>query len=247
MPRYVEPEHKASCTVTFRLTTKDRRLMEYLAEVLGVSQTELLRQFLAAKAELLGIEDAPTKPRPRRGRPRLEPATSRPAPRPAPAEAAAPAPLASAPRSAPRIAEMADIPIVVEEEPATRPGPATLSTLATAFREHFSGRADGTRRELEDCLFFLTAQSHSGGPLLSGGLALDELTPEILAHLRERIRAMNERVARKNLHLTYLRMMLQFAARDERFSLRPSLGDSIPPFTAVEVATGMFKGRPPGE
>lgn len=232
MPRYVSPESKAACTVTFRLTYGDRRLLEHLAQSLGTTQTDLFRALLLAKANDLGLSAPPPKERPRRGRPKQE------------------APSAPAPQ-APQAFLTQDIPINVVEQRAQplpeEPRSTTLRELVREFREHFSGRAEGTRRELEDALRVFTVEAFGDGPLLPLALPLAELTLERLAHLRESIRAMDERVARKNLQLTYLRMMLQFGARHPLLTLPPGLAEAIPPFTALEVATGMFKGRPPGE
>ncbi|MCU0664778.1 MAG: hypothetical protein MUC50_20950 [Myxococcota bacterium] len=252
MPRYVSLEKRASCTVTFRLTVDERRLLEHLAQVLGVSQTDLVRELLRGKAVALGLESVPSKPRPRRGRPR---GVAKDAPALGDALPLAGTTALRLTEESPRVeaAPMSaavglEIPIIVEHDQRAeqRPEP-TVAALVQAFREHFSSRAEGTRRELDEALRFFTAKSGAMDPLLHPDMLLSRLEPSVLSQVRERVRAWDERVARKNLHLTYLRMMLQFGARDARFGLAPTLTESIQPLTAIEVATGLFKGRPPGE
>jgi hypothetical protein len=141
-----------------------------------------------------------------------------------------------------------EIPIIVEHEASLSiEKPATLEVLIAAFREHFSSRAEGTRREMEEALRFFTVSFDESIPLLDPQLPLERLEPLLLDRLRDRVRALDETLARKNLYLTYLRMMLQFGARDPRFALSSDLTQSILPLTAIEAATGLFKGRTPGQ
>lgn len=249
MPRYVPPEKKASCTVSFRLTVEERRLLEHLSEVLGLSQTDLLRQLLRGRANALGIEEVPARPRPRRGRPRVVtkvmPSSEAGAETPSLVLSGPPVPGEDTPLTASAVVE---IPIIVEHDTSLSiEKPATLEVLIAAFREHFSSRAEGTRRDMEEALRFFTVSLDESIPLLDPRLPLVRLEPQLFDRLRDRVRGLDETLARKNLYLTYLRMMLQFGVRDPRFALSSELTQSILPLTAIEAATGLFKGRPPGQ
>ena len=113
---------------------------------------------------------------------------------------------------------------------------ATLAGLIARFRGTFGDRGEGTRRELEEALRFFTEPEGDGpAPILPSEVPVGALTPERLAAVRERVRVAPTRLSRKNLYLTYLRMLLHFGFKRGEISIDASPGAELRPITAVEV------------
>lgn len=207
MANYRKPSDKASETVTFRLRPDERRLFEHLAEISGTGLSGLLRSLIIRRAGELGIDQAP-EPRPRRGPGR--------------------------PRK-PREPAAAVLEEVVSQPPAPALAP-TFSDIIDGFLEHFGDRGEGTRRELAETVDFLTA-ARDGGPILPREAAVAKIDSGGLAAARERIAALDLRMPRKNLYLTYLRMMLHFAVKQPgpRPAVNPVL--DLEPFTLRELGS----------
>lgn len=144
---------------------------------------------------------------------------------PGPDSAAAPeAPLA--PPAAPRRA------------PSRRRGKAeAFRDLVERYRDHYGGRSEGTIRDLEETIEFLTDES-AGQPLIPLDLPLGELTSNRLVALRAALGATPLRFAKKNLHLTYLRMMLHFGVKQPDVSLYLNPALDLKPFTIGETDDG---------
>jgi len=229
MSNYKAPEKKASETVTFRMTLGERKLLEHLAELENRSLTDMVRHLIASHAERNGIRELPPpKPRRKPGRPsRAEAARL-----PTPAQEALP--------DAPQAPETAAAPPPVREK--------TFGHLVAHFRKHYAGRADGTRKELEATLAFLTGED-GGEPLLPPDLPLEALTSEKLAEVREAMALTDLRLAKKNLHLTYLRMMMHFAVKEEAIAVTVNPAVDLKPFVLSEMPDSwpFFSGPSPAK
>lgn len=112
--------------------------------------------------------------------------------------------------------------------------PAVFGDLAARFRESFVHRADGTKRELEESIQFLCRASEERAPIIPLQLPLCELTAERLAEVRQAVRKADARLAKKNLYLTYLRMMLHFGVKASDIDLRINPSRELPPLSIVE-------------
>ncbi|MCP4678849.1 MAG: hypothetical protein GY854_25850 [Deltaproteobacteria bacterium] len=212
MANYKHPNDRASETVTFRLTLDERRLFDHLAKRDKKSRTDLLRHLLIARAEQLGIDELPAAPRTKRpGRQKERPDMSLPATEPA-------------------------TPIVraTVDSVAPRGQGLVFSDLIERFRVHFADRAEGTRKELEETIRFLSI-GEEGAPLLPLDLYLRDLTSSKLRDVRNAMTRMNLRVAKMNLHLTYLRMMLHWAVKQPDIGLSVNPGLDLKSFTVSEV------------
>ena len=102
-----------------------------------------------------------------------------------------------------------------------------FSQLLGLFREHFSGRAEGTKKELEETIRFLCNDA-KGEPILAHDTPLGALTSETLKQVRTAVMQSEVRLAKKNLHLTYLRMILHFGVKREVFRLNVNPADCLP-------------------
>ena len=119
---------------------------------------------------------------------------------------------------------------------APAPIPGSFGGLAARFQATFAERGEGTRRELEATLRFLTEPaSGAPAPLLPADLPLAELTPPRLAALRAALLSSPLRLSRKNLHLTYLRMLLNFAVKRREVAADLNPGAALRPLTALEA------------
>ncbi len=211
MTHYKNPEHKASETVTFRLTIEERRLLDYLSEIEQKSLTDLIRHLLFQEAVSKGITEVPPPPpKKKRGRPKMKP----------PKESIPQAP----------VFEAEDF----EDNPKPNHGEMTFFDLVEKFRNHFSGRAEGTKKELKETIQFLV-ESSKGEPLLSFDMPLAELTSEKLREVRDTMRTMDIRMAKKNLHLTYLRMMLHWAVKQTNIALSINPALDLKSFSISEI------------
>ena len=217
MANYKHPSERASETVTFRLTVDERHLLNHLAEIEEKSLTELIRQLLVEQGKRMGIEEVPLphKVRKRVERPKAQAPVQRPTPTPHPQPASIP----PGPRPVSSVSNS---------------GAMTVGDLVDQFREHFSKRAEGTRKELEETVSFLCHEG-DGEPLLPPTMALRELTSEKLAQVREKVMKLDLRVAKKNLHLTYLRMLLHWAVKQAEIDLIVNPALDLRPFTLSEI------------
>ncbi|HUT76321.1 MAG TPA: hypothetical protein VM285_01455 [Polyangia bacterium] len=232
MANFRKPSDKASETVTFRLRPAERRLFEHLAEVGGIGLSELLRSLILRRAGELGINQAPA-PLPRRG-------PGRPRKLRTPA-AAAPAPEVDSPGATPM-----EVSIPVAPPRAAPSLGASFSDIIDRFLEHFGDRGEGTRRELAETVDFLTA-ARDGGPILPRETAVEEIDSACMEAARERIAALDIRMSRKNLYLTYLRMMMHFAVK--RPGPRPAVNPvlDLEPLTMRELGSWPAPSCPAGE
>jgi hypothetical protein len=110
----------------------------------------------------------------------------------------------------------------------------TFGDLVVQFRASFSTRAEGTKKELEEMIIFLCDESQ-GAPLIAFEMPLYDLTSAKLKQVRDNMMQMAIRVAKKNLHLTYLRMMLHWAVKQENIDLKLNPALDLKPFTITEV------------
>lgn len=234
MANFKSPDDRASETVTFRLTLEERRLLDHLAGLGQVTLTDLLRDLLRKEASRLGVEAVPEKPpRRRRGRPKRRAK-----------ELAEPwIGALETPRTLtlePKAEDGYEIPLPLYRAQAPReltaPPENTLGDIVARFRKHFSTRAEGTRQELEETIRFLTSPSQEGGPaLLPLETTYEELTPERLKEMRNAMKDLTIRVAKKNLHLTYLRMMLHWAVKEPDIALEINPALQLKSFTLKEL------------
>ncbi len=91
---------------------------------------------------------------------------------------------------------------------------------------------------MESTLGFLTSGAGASGPLLALDLPLAEVTSAKLSGVRKQMAALDLRLAKKNLHLTYLRMMMHFAVKDEAIELPISPALDLKAFSLSEVPGG---------
>ncbi len=220
MSRYKHPEDRASETVTFRLTIREREILENLARAENKSRTDLIRHLLVQRANELGIEDSPVEPR---SQTRQKPER----------------PKQTMPEEDVRTERKRVERVYREREPQGD----SFGDLCEMFRRHFSHRAEGTRKELDDTIQFL-GDSSDRAPLLPRNLPLDELTSECLRTVRNAMATMDLRVAKKNLHLTYLRMMLHWAVKQPSIDLNVNPALDLKPFTISEMPENWPVHRP---
>jgi hypothetical protein len=219
MSTYKKPSEKATETVTFRLTRDERALLGHLAELENATLTDLVRTLVTQRAKELNITEIPEPPPKRRpGRPRYKQVPPPTSPIVPPQSVAPP-------------------PITASWIPEPSHTLITIGDLVTRYRDHFSDRAEGTRRELDDTLRLLTG-SGDYPPLVESQMQLTELNSNHVSTIRENIRAMKIRFARKNLHLNYLRMMLHFAIKTEDIKIRVNPAEDLRPLTITESPDG---------
>ncbi len=238
MTNYQPIEKKATEAVTLRLTKHEKNTLIHLAEIGKESMTDVVRSLLSDRANALGIDKIPEPQKKRRpGRPRIKSlpqvnplATARP-------EAIHRSVITVKPYD---ILNPAPSTPSVPPVPKKTPEPS-FGVLVASFREYFSHRAEGTRRELEETIEFLCG---GNTPLLPQDIPLRLLTSSRLQRLREDMRVLEEvRVAKKNLHLTYLRMMLHWAVKQPNIALNLNPALDLKPFTILETKGGWYGGR----
>ena len=258
MPLYRSPEERASETVTIRLTQQEKALLDYLAGLEGKTLTDLIRGLVARRAEELEVFEVPTAPRKRRpGRPKkkrpveavAENLISGSAPE---SDAEISAPSVPPPSVPPMADQTAHQRALISSNPvrhlllrdADAEGPATtFYELLVRFHKSFAHRAEGTKKELEDTIEFLCFGGDTA--IIPPDTPLSAITSERLKEIRQTIQNADIRFAKKNLHLTYLRMMLHFGVkeRDVDFHVNPS--GELEPLTITESNEGwrFFSGR----
>jgi hypothetical protein len=192
MPIYKEAADKATETATFRLTRREKQLLDFLASAEHLTITDLLRRMIAERAERQGtlpdFDAAPFRRRP--GRPRKI-AVQTPAVRHfEPVSSSVPAPMPTTPLPAGPAT-----PSFSEPHP-----PMTFGMLTDSFRTHFASRAEGTRAEFEETLVFVKEHFSVDG-LLKSDTPLQAIDGERLGRIRDRIRTADIRFPRKNLYL----------------------------------------------
>ncbi len=224
MANYKKPEERASHTVTFRLTLKERQLLDGLAKQEKKSLTGLLRFLLVDRATRLDLLDE------------LQDSPQRPTPPSDPAKS---------------IGRATDHPVQPPVQPtvatesviSTRPAESvTFGDLILRFSKTYSGRAEGTQKELRETIDFLCSRE-SPGPLIDQATVLDEITTDTLVKMRESVKMLDMRLAKKNLHLTYLRMMLHWATKQDNVSIKANPARDLKPFTLSELPNA-WPGRP---
>jgi len=184
-------------------------MLDHLAALSAVGLTDLFRSLLSQRASEMGVAEAPpaaTRRRPGRPPGRKHGAATPAIPAPEPARAEADA-----------------------------AAPERFDQLAARFRSHSSGRAEGTRRDIDETIRFLTEKGEEGA-IIPASTPLSGIDMSTLARARDRIRRADVRFPRKNLYLTYLRMLFQWAARQPEIDLDLPPEDLLRPLTAREVA-----------
>lgn|GEM_PF-5550711 len=236
MPLYKKPQDKATETATFRLTRREKQLLHYLAQRAELTATDWVRLMIAQGAagldEQPDLDALPARRKP--GRPKKKRATAHHVPQATAAHPEAPAP-------APQTAEPPQVLPAPQPAPGPQAPPAlsdapllSLGDLIAAFRAHFATRSEGTRAEFEEAIgFFLTPQH--GAAILDERMPLRAFDAAHLANIREYMRTAELRFPRKNLYLTYLRMLFQFALR-QGVTLPIVPTRDLAPLTAKEVS-----------
>jgi hypothetical protein len=212
MTNYKKPELRATETVTFRFTLGEKLLLGKLAKAEKKTKTDLIRELIARRAEQTGVY------------------TSEPE-----------SPIIRPERFRKYVFKENGVDVTASEtvqeggiSDSCESG-MTFGELVNRFREHFSDRADGTRKELDDTVRFFCKEDHDGEKLLSLNTPLQELTSQKLMDIRNKMIGTDLRMAKMNLHLTYLRMMLHFAAKQSSIYLSINPGDYLKPFTVSEI------------
>jgi hypothetical protein len=214
MANHKRPGEKASETVTFRLTVDERALLDHLAQADGVTLTDLFRSLIAARAAEAGIEEPPPPmPRRRPGRPRKRVAT-------APGLDAPAKPSLETPVS----------PVSQERPPAV----PSFGDLLRRFESGFADRSESTRAEFNATIAWLT-DAADGEPLVARSTPLTAIGSARLLRIRDRLKDLELRVAQKNLHLTYLRMLFAFAVKEPDMPLDFDPDAELAPLTAKEI------------
>ncbi len=208
MVNFKEPQHRASETATFRFTREDKALLADLSRIEGCSRTELLRRLLRERAMR---SDSPAWD----GRlPEV------------PAEFQAPPEILTPP-----VEEAVAVP---DEEPVVI---STFGQLLFEFQAHSGVRGARVQQELDDTVRFVTG-ADGGEALLSKELSLQSINGTMLQDVREKIRVRQLRFPAKNLHLTYLRMIFNFAVtRGLLTGVDPA--EDLRSLTAREVADAL--------
>jgi hypothetical protein len=246
---------KAVETVTFRLTQKEKRLLEYVASVENKTNTDLIKDLVLEKAEELNIKELPPLPiKKRPGRPKKIRADK--------TDAASHTELIetdyreneknfkSVKEEAAKKSEIAIVSESVISPQQTNPenstdtvistvktaekGPLSLDYLATAFKNHFASRSEGTKRELKDALDYLIYNNNLN-EFVTASMQLNELNEQHLAALRTSLKDAVLKFSKKNLYLTYLRMMLQWGMK-KGYLKEMDLNSCLKGFSAREVA-----------
>ncbi len=194
------------------MTVNEKRLLDHLAFRAETTLTDLFRDLLAQRAREIEVEELPPEPvRRRPGRPRKTPIETK---------TAVPAtPLT---------------PVSEPEEDVNAPM-ATFGELVEGFRGHFSDRAEGTRKELDEAIRYLRDNTALTA-LLRRNMPLSDLTSDRLASVRDAMKNMEMRFSKRNLHLTYLRMMLQWAMRQPDVTLNIDPKTDLEAFSIKEIS-----------
>jgi hypothetical protein len=216
MVNYKDSGERARETATFRFTSYEKQLLAHLADVQGMTQTALIRALLAERADQLGIVSLPEPP-PRRkpGRPRKV------------------VPLVEETEPDEITPEDLDISerLYVESNIST----GTVGDLIVRFQTFFLIRGEKMQHELEETIRFITGIT-ANEIFLSPGQPLSDIDAAFLTQLRERVKDADIRFPQKNLHLTYLRMMFNFAVKEALVEADIQPMETLRSFTAKEVA-----------
>ncbi len=119
----------------------------------------------------------------------------------------------------------------------------TFYDLVVRFHKSFAHRAEGTKKELEDTIEFLCFGGESA--IIPPETPLGTLTAERLQEIRKFIQVAELRFAKKNLHLTYLRMMLHFGVKERDIDYHVNPSGVLEPLTITESNEGwrFFTGQ----
>jgi hypothetical protein len=220
MVNYKDSGERAKETATFRFTSYEKRLLAHLADVQGMTQTALIRTLLAERADQVGIVSLP-EPSPRRkpGRPKK----------------ILPPVLETEEENEPDEVLPEDLDISERLYVRSNISTDTVGELIVRFQTFFQIRGEKMQHELESTIRFITGIT-ANEVYLSPAQPLADIDAPFLARLRERVKDADIRFPRKNLHLTYLRMMFNFAVKEELIGNDLQPMETLRSFTAKEVA-----------
>jgi hypothetical protein len=111
----------------------------------------------------------------------------------------------------------------------------TIGDLIVRFQTFFRMRGEKMQMELENTVQFITGVS-SDEVYLSPEQPLSDIDASFLAGLRDRVKDADIRFPQKNLHLTYLRMMFNYATKEGLVDNDLHPMETLRSFTAKEVA-----------
>ena len=111
----------------------------------------------------------------------------------------------------------------------------TFGELVVRFQTFFQIRGEKMQHELESTVRFITGVS-GNQMYINPGQPLDDIDAPFLADLRERVKDADIRFPQKNLHLTYLRMMFNYAVKEGLIGNDLQPMETLRAFTAKEVA-----------
>ena len=212
---------KATETVTFRLRRDEKLLLNHLASLENTTLTGLVRSMLTSKAKELDVTNLPTtQPRRKPGRP----------PQITNAVKKTTEIISAAQRS--YISQTSSVKECISPNLQTE---ITFGDLVVMFQESFLGRAEGTRRDLAETVDFLK-HGLNGGELIPMQIPLSQLTLTHLDQARISMKTIDIRLSKKNLHLTYLRMMLHFAIKQPDIVMHINPAINLRPFTLKELS-----------
>ena len=224
MPLSRKTNEKASETVTFRLRRNEKLLLNHLASLENTTLTGLVRSMLISKAKELDVTSLPTsQPRRKPGRPSNIANTVKKT-----MEV-----ISTVQRT--HISQTSSVKECLQSDLQTE---ITFGDLTSMFQESFLGRAEGTRRELAETVNFLK-HGFNGGELISMQIPLSQLTLAHLDQARISMKTIDIRLSKKNLHLTYLRMMLHFAIKQPDIVMHVNPAINLKPFTLKELAKSL--------
>jgi hypothetical protein len=106
--------------------------------------------------------------------------------------------------------------------------------LLRRFEAHFADRSESTRAELAGTIAWLT-DAAEGEPLVARSTPITAIDAARLLSIRERLKDLELRVAQKNLHLTYLRMLFVFAVKEPDMPVDFDPDSELAPTTAKEI------------
>ncbi|MBN2530302.1 MAG: hypothetical protein JXR76_28190 [Deltaproteobacteria bacterium] len=218
MTNYKDSASRARETATFRFTAYEKQLLAHLAELQGMTQTALIRALLAERADTLGVMELPEPPPKRKpGRPKKIIAVQE-------MDTELDDKLA-----------LEDLDISERVYAAANVEKHTFGTLIVQFQEAFRIRGEKMQHELESTIRFVTGITGEE-VLIPPQWLLSDIDALLLQDVRERIKHAELRFPQKNLHLTYLRMMFNYAVKEGLLAEECRPIDTLRSFTAKEVA-----------
>ena len=223
MTNHKEYSKRATETATFRFTQDEKKLLAYLAKNEGLTQTGLIRKLVNMYALSNGITDIP------------EPETQKRPGRPKKIK----------PQQSPPLSQTETDKIYVPSSSFNIPEPAqntpdrntreTFKDLIISFLEHTGDRSEKVQSEINNTIDFVTKRQN-GTALLPDNTALDDINNGTLDTIREQIKDAPIRFPLKNLHLTYLKMLFNYAVKNRKLSPDITPAGNLRSFTAKEIA-----------